>query len=159
MCDFPPHHEQDQIHSSSSAQDNIIISTVTLSGGKRGEKHVCYISIEGVCGGAFVWGTVLQAGRSHSIPCGVMVLLHWLNPSGHIVVLGSTLRKWVPAVSPRIEDGQCVGLTTLPPSCADCLDVLGASTSWSRKGLSRPVTGLLYLNLCVAFYYKSLSTV
>ena len=34
-----------------------------------------------------------------------------------------------------------VGLTTLPPSCADCLKNLGVSTSWIPKGLSRPVVG------------------
>jgi hypothetical protein len=31
--------------------------------------------------------------------------------------------------------GRCIGLTTLPPSRADCLDILGASTS-CPKGLS-----------------------
>jgi hypothetical protein len=36
-------------------------------------------------------------------------------------------------------------LTTLSPSCADCLEILGASTSWNTQGLSRPVMGLLYL--------------
>jgi hypothetical protein len=35
--------------------------------------------------------------------------------------------------------GRCIWLTTLPPSCADCLVILGASTSWSPKDLSRPV--------------------
>jgi hypothetical protein len=35
------------------------------------------------------------------------------------------------------KGGRCVGLTTLRPSCADCLEILGASTSWSPKGLSR----------------------
>jgi len=34
-----------------------------------------------------------------------------------------------------------VGLTTLPPSCADFLENLGTSTSWSPKVLSRPVLG------------------
>jgi hypothetical protein len=43
------------------------------------------------------------------------------------------------------KGGQCVGLTTLLPSCADCLGNLGASTSWNPKGLSRTVQGLLYL--------------
>jgi hypothetical protein len=43
------------------------------------------------------------------------------------------------------KGGRCVGLTTLPPSCADCLKNLGASTSWIPKGLSRPVMGMLYL--------------
>jgi len=44
------------------------------------------------------------------------------------------------------KGGRCVGLTTLPPSCADCLEILGASTFWILKGLSRPVMGLLYLH-------------
>jgi hypothetical protein len=33
------------------------------------------------------------------------------------------------------KGGRCVGLTTLPPSCVDCLEILGASTSWTLKGL------------------------
>jgi hypothetical protein len=27
----------------------------------------------------------------------------------------------------------------LPPSCADCLEILGALTSWTSKGLFRPI--------------------
>jgi hypothetical protein len=42
------------------------------------------------------------------------------------------------------KGGRCVGLTIFPPSCADCLAGLGASTSWSPMGLSRPVQGWLY---------------
>jgi len=34
--------------------------------------------------------------------------------------------------------GQCAGLTTLPPSGADFLAILRASSSRSPKGLSRP---------------------
>jgi hypothetical protein len=41
--------------------------------------------------------------------------------------------------------GQCVGLTTLPPSRADCLKILGASISSSPRGLLRPVQGQKYL--------------
>ena len=37
------------------------------------------------------------------------------------------------------KSGRCVGLTTIPPSSADCLEILGALTSWSPKGLSSPV--------------------
>jgi hypothetical protein len=33
----------------------------------------------------------------------------------------------------------------LPPSCADCLEILGASTSWKTPDLSWPVQWLLYL--------------
>ena len=37
-----------------------------------------------------------------------------------------------------------MGLTTLPPSHAKCLEILGASTSWSPKGLPQTVMGQLY---------------
>jgi hypothetical protein len=33
------------------------------------------------------------------------------------------------------KGGRCVGLTTLPLSCADCINILAASTSWSPMGL------------------------
>jgi len=37
--------------------------------------------------------------------------------------------------------GLYVGLTTLPPSYAVFLEILRASTTWSPKGLPRPVMG------------------
>jgi hypothetical protein len=43
------------------------------------------------------------------------------------------------------KGGRCVGLTILPPSCAD-FGILGASTSWNPKGLSSSVMGVLYIN-------------
>ena len=43
--------------------------------------------------------------------------------------------------SPSGKGGRCVGLTTLPPSCVDCLKILGASTSCSSRSLSRPLQG------------------
>jgi len=51
------------------------------------------------------------------------------------------------------KGGRCVGLTTILPLCAVCLEILGASTSRSLKGPSRPVQGLvyLYLYLCPRF--------
>jgi hypothetical protein len=53
----------------------------------------------------------------------------------------------------RRKDGRCVGLTILPPSRADSLNILETSTFWSPRGLSRPVQGYLYLvfkktNMC-----------
>jgi hypothetical protein len=39
----------------------------------------------------------------------------------------------------RGKGGRYIELTTMTPSCADCLEILGASTSWSPKGLSRSV--------------------
>jgi len=44
-------------------------------------------------------------------------------------------------MSPGGKGGRCVGLTSLPPSCADCLDILEASISWSRKDLSKYAEG------------------
>jgi len=41
------------------------------------------------------------------------------------------------------KGGWCIGLTTLPPSCVDCVEVLGASTPSNPKGLSRLVMGQL----------------
>ena len=43
------------------------------------------------------------------------------------------------------KGGRCVGLTTLSSLCADFLEILGTSTFWSPKSLSRPVMGQLYL--------------
>jgi hypothetical protein len=45
------------------------------------------------------------------------------------------------------KGGQEEGLTTLPFSCADCLEILKAPTSWTPKGMSRPAKGLLCLYL------------
>jgi hypothetical protein len=39
------------------------------------------------------------------------------------------------------KGGRCIVLTKLPPSCTDCLKILGSSNCWSPKDLSRPVTG------------------
>ena len=53
----------------------------------------------------------------------------------------------------ELEGGRCVGLTTLPLSCADGLEILGPSTSCS---LSRPVKGqLIYMCVCVCMYILS----
>jgi hypothetical protein len=43
------------------------------------------------------------------------------------------------------EGGRYVGLKNLPPSCADCPEILEACFSWSPKGLSRSVLGQLYI--------------
>jgi hypothetical protein len=40
------------------------------------------------------------------------------------------------------KGGRCVGLTTVQPSCFDCLEFLGASTSCSPKDMSRPAITL-----------------
>jgi len=62
-----------------------------------------------------------------SILDGVVGNFHRLHPPCRTVDLGSTQSGG--------KEGWRFGLTTLTPSCADCLEILGASSSWSRKGL------------------------
>jgi hypothetical protein len=67
------------------------------------------------------WGTALQG----SIPDGIIGIFHWHNPSGRTVALGLT--QPLTEMSTRniswCKGGWCVGLATLPPSCADCLEI------------------------------------
>jgi hypothetical protein len=67
---------------------------------------------------------------------------HWLNPCGH------TLYPGVDLASPEGDKGDhCVRLTTLPPSCTDCLEIPGSWTPWNPKGLYRnSFTFLINLN-------------
>ena len=83
-------------------------------------------------------------------------IFHLLNPSGHTMDMGSTLPlKGRSTIGGK--EGRCVGLTSLPHSCADCLEILGASTSCGPKGLARPAMRLGQLlnfrarNFCVDF--------
>jgi len=44
---------------------------------------------------------------------------------------------------PGGKGSRCIALATLPPSCADCLEIWEPQPP--GQGLSRPVTGLLYI--------------
>ena len=101
-----------------------------------------------VCGGAVAWDTALQARRSRvQFPINSLsffidlILAASLWPWGRL----SLLHKWVLGIYPGGKGSWCVGQTTLPASCADCLEILEASTSWRPRGLSMPVYGKLYL--------------
>jgi len=48
----------------------------------------------------------------------------------------SIWQKWVPWISPGGKGGRYVGLTTLPPSCAYCLETQQASTCWALRACS-----------------------
>ena len=79
-----------------------------------------------ICNAVFQ-GTALQAGRSSVLfPDGFTAIFLRHNPSGHAMVL--VLTQPLTEMSTRniwlgVKDGRCVGLTTLPPSCADCLEM------------------------------------
>ena len=105
--------------------------------------------------GAEGWGYARQVGRSRvRFPLETTGFLHCHNPFGRTVALGSTqspAEMSTRFISWVFKGGRCVGLTTLPPSCADCLEIMGASDSWIHKSLSRPVMGLTYLLLYLCF--------
>ena len=62
-----------------------------------------------------------------SIPNGVTGIFHLHNSTGRAMILGST--QSLTEMSTRsitgegVKGGRCLGLTTLPPSCADCLEM------------------------------------
>jgi hypothetical protein len=60
------------------------------------------------------------------------------------------------------KSGRRLGLTTLPPSCSSCLEILVVSISWSAKSLCRFVMGYIYLYLylvyiCLSHTYVTIS--
>jgi len=85
-----------------------------------------------------------------SIPDGVIGIFHGHNLSGRTMALGfaqSLAEMSTRNISWRGggKGGRCIGLTTLPSSCADCLEIWEPQP-WNSQGLSRPVKGLLYIH-------------
>ena len=71
-----------------------------------------------------------------SIPDGLNGFFHWHNPSGRTMALGLT--QPLTEMSTRntswgVKGGRCVGLTTLPPSCADCPEIWEPQTSGTLR--------------------------
>jgi hypothetical protein len=50
------------------------------------------------------------------------------------------------------KGGRCLGLTTLLPSCVECLEIGGASTSWKLHGLYRDCCTFMELLLVCCLY-------
>ena len=95
----------------------------------------------GACSSAVCWGTALHVGRSRvrfpmvSLEFFIDIILPaGLWPWG----LFSLYQKWVPGTFPGGKGGRYMGLTTLPPSCADCLEIWKPQppgTLWACPGL------------------------
>jgi hypothetical protein len=83
------------------------------------------------------WSNTKTRRNGCSISGGVIGIFQWLNPSGRTVALGSTQPVTEISTSNPSwgRDGRCVGLTTLPPSCGDCLEIL----EHQPPGTSRPL--------------------
>ena len=108
----------------------------------------------GVRGGTVGRGSALRVRRTRvRFPMGLMGLLIG-SPTGLTMALGSTnlLKKcdyqWNLLGG---KGGRCIGLTTFLRSRADCVEIMGASSFWRPKGLSRSVEALLcFVLLCFA---------
>ena len=92
-------------------------------------------------------GTAVQAGRSRvRFPMGSLkIFIDLIHPAalwpwGRLEYKGSALED---------KCGRCVGLTTLPPSCADRLEILGAWNCCGSTGLIKSA-----LQVTVALYKK-----
>ena len=100
--------------------------------------------MEGVRGGAVGWGTALQGGRSR-----VRFPMLSFEEDSLDIILPVALWPWVGVDSAsnrneyqkyllRGKGGRCVGLTTLAPSCADCLEIWqpqSPGTLWACSGM------------------------
>jgi hypothetical protein len=89
-----------------------------------------------------------------STPDGVTEIFHGHNPSGCTMpVIDSTSnRNEYQEYLFGSKAGRCVGLRTLPPSCADCLDIRGGSTPWLPKGPYGDSYIYIYIYVCVCVY-------
>ena len=86
-----------------------------------------------------------------SICSGVTGILYFHDPFSHTLALGLT--RPPTEMSTRNfswgKDGWCIGLTTLPPSSADCLEIWEPQSPGTLWACNRPEHGLLYLYLCI----------
>jgi hypothetical protein len=73
-----------------------------------------------------------------SIPDEIIVIFHWLNPSGLSGVDSTSNRNEYQDYFLGGKGGRCIWLTNLPSSCADCLEI------WRPQppGTLRPYPGL-----------------
>ena len=79
------------------------------------------------CFGATRWRSRLRHCATSrktvgSIPDSVTGIFRWQNPSGRTMFLGSP-QPLTEMSTMGDKGGRCVGLTTLPPSCADCHEI------------------------------------
>jgi hypothetical protein len=87
-----------------------------------------------------------------SIPDGVVGIFHWHNPFGRTMALGSTqplTEMSTRNISCGGKGGRSVGLTTLPPSSADYLEIWTPKRLQACNGIALPFTLLQLLVLLI----------
>ena len=74
-----------------------------------------------------------------SVSDGVIGNFHWYDPLDRTKALGSTQPLTEMSIRNLSlgKNDRSAGLTNLPPSCAHCLEILGASTSLNPHSMSR----------------------
>jgi hypothetical protein len=103
----------------------------------------------GACGGTVGWGTALQAGRLRCrFPMVSEFLIDIILPA--VLWLWSRLRL-LTEMSTFLgsKGGRCLGLTTLPHSCADCHEI------WESQPPGTPRSCPDLYRFCFTFTHKS----
>ena len=82
-----------------------------------------------------------------SIPDGAIRIFHWFNfrPHHEPGIDSTTDRKEYDEYFQEGKGDRCVGLTTLPPSCSDCLEIWEPRTSGALRAC---------IGIAVTYYYK-----
>ena len=103
--------------------------------------------MSGARGGTVGWGTALQARRLHVGFLMALEIFLWHTPSGCTLALGSTqpLKEMGMGEVVVGKSSVRIGLTSSPPSYADCFKILELEPSGTLRAYNRPVQGLLYL--------------
>jgi hypothetical protein len=117
-----------------------------------------HLKWSGVRSDAVGWGTALQAGRSRVrfLMGSLWFFIHFILP----VSLWPWGRlSFEPGMSPGGRGGRCVGLTNLPPSCTDFLEILTASTSCSRSTMKIHSVVLWLLTACACVELSTYRTI
>jgi len=86
------------------------------------------------------WAQVVEA-----LNCAPEELIEWKFPMTPIGNRTSNSASNKNEYQGHLLGGRCVGLTTLPPSCADCLVILEYCSSYSPRDLSRILQGYVCL--------------
>ena len=99
---------------------------------------------------------VLQPGRSRvRFPDGIIWIFHWHNSSRPHYGPGvdSTCnRNEYQEYVVEGKGGRCVGPTTLPPSCGDCLEVWEPQSPGTLRDCNKNVQGLIYRHVVHLLY-------
>ena len=107
--------------------------------------YSCFVS--GARGGTVGWGTELQARRLRVWFLMALEFFHWHSPCGCTLALGPTeaLTEMIMGGVVVVKGSWCIGLTSSPPSYAECFKISELEPPWTLWAYNRPVRGLLYL--------------